>query len=97
MDGLEIPERARAKAVEALYEARKDKRTSVGDAAEVTVRAAGPIIVANRLRQLADDYARRADQIDVRSAAGTFVRNAFLRCAELARADADELDPGGAT
>lgn len=96
MDGLEIPERAKHQATEALLD-YLDPTDVAATAANAVLQAAGPIIVANRLRQLADDYARRADQIDVRNAAGTFVRNAFLRCAELARADADELDPGGAT
>lgn len=90
MSELEIPKRA----VDAA-QAENTAGLKSGEAELVRLKAAGPIIVANRLRQLADDYARRADQIDVRSAAGTFVRNAFLRCAELTRADADELDPGG--
>lgn len=97
MDRLEIPERAHLSAALAVRDAWQKKRDTVDDAAMAALHAAGPIIVANRLRQLADDYARRADQIDVSTAVGTFVRNAFLRCAELARADADELDPGGAT
>jgi hypothetical protein len=84
VSGLEIPERAwRAFDAEPL--------------AGNNLEAAAPIIVADRLRKLADDYQRRADQIDVSTAVGPFVRNAFARGAELARADADELDPGGVT
>jgi hypothetical protein len=59
---LEIPQRAHTEAVETLYEARKDKRTSVGDAADLTVRAAAPIIVAAKLRALELRLACREDR-----------------------------------
>jgi hypothetical protein len=96
MNDLEIPGRALDAAREA-YDGALDRE--VGDritpgvddehAAIHAVRAAAPVIVATKLRQLADVFRRDATGFEVGMRVG------MLECARSAREQAHELDPEG--